>query len=310
MVDIQTVLGPVPSDQLGLTYGHEHLFVSSAGLRDYYPWLFDTEAELDHTTAELIEAREAGVGTIVDVTTPDLGRMPELMRTVSERSGVNVVIASGLWLDPPRAMVEATAEEYADIFQHELEVGVAGTDIRAGVIKVANADPPGIGPQQEAILRGAAEASTRTGVPTTTHTGPYTIGREQMRVFADAGVAPHLVAIGHSYTGDVAYLSDVLEAGHYLSIDRFSWTPDIEDDVIAAIATLCAEGRADHIMLAHDHAPEHNSYRRHGPHEGPSGFTYIVNEVRSKLSDAGVSDADVEAMLFEAPRTFLEGGRR
>ncbi len=309
MVDVQTVLGPVPSDQLGLTYGHEHLFVTSAGLREFYPWLFDTEAELDHVTAELIETREAGVNTIVDVTTPDLGRQPELMRTVSERSGVNVVIATGLWLDPPRAMREATAEEYADIFQHEIEVGVGGTDIRAGVIKVANAEPPGIGPQEEAILRGAAEASTRTGVPTTTHTGPYTIGRDQMRVFADTGVAPHLVAIGHSYTSDVEYLREVLEAGHYLSIDRFRWNPDIEDGIIAAIATLCAEGRAGRIMLSHDHAPEHNSFRRHGAHEGPSGFTYIVNQVRPKLEAAGVSTADIEAMLFEAPRTFLEGGR-
>ena len=54
MVDVQTALGPVPSDQLGLTYGHEHLFVTSAGVREFYPWLFDTAAELDHTTAELI----------------------------------------------------------------------------------------------------------------------------------------------------------------------------------------------------------------------------------------------------------------
>ena len=309
MVDVQTVLGPVPSDQLGLTYGHEHLFVTSAGVRENYPWLFDTDAELDHVTAELVEARDAGIGAIVDVTTPDLGRQPELMRTVSERSGVHVVIATGLWLDPPRAMREATADEYAGIFQHEIEVGVAGTDMRAGVIKVANADPPGIGEQEERILRGAAEAATRTGVPVTTHTGPYTIGREQMRVFADTGIDPRLVAIGHSYTGDVEYLREVLEAGHYLSIDRFRWMPNIEGDVVAAIAELCAEGRADRIMLSHDHAPEHNSYRRHGPHDPPSGFLYIVTEVRPRLEAAGVPPSDIEAMLFEAPRTFLEGGR-
>lgn len=309
MVDVQTALGPVPGDQLGLTHGHEHLFVSSAGLREFYPWLFDTEAELDHVTAELIEAREAGVRTIVDVTTPDLGRQPELIRTVSERSGVNVVVATGIWLDHPRALSTATAGEYADIFQHEIEVGVGGTDIRAGVIKVANSDPPGIGDEEERILRGAAEAATRTGVPVTTHTGPYTIGREQMRVFADAGVAPHLVAIGHSFTGDVEYLREVIEAGHYLSIDHFRWRPEIESEVIAAIATLCAEGRADHIMLAHDYAPEQNSFRRHGAHDSPSDFTYIANEVRPKLTAAGIPAADIEAMLIEAPRTFLEGGR-
>ena len=309
MADVQTALGPVPGDQLGMTYGHEHLFVTSAGVREFYPWLFDTAAELDHTTAELIEAREAGIGTIVDVTTPDLGRQPELMRTVSERSGVHVVVATGIWLDRPRALRDASAEEFAAIFQHEIEVGVGGTDIRAGVIKVANSDPPGIGDEEERILRGAAQAAIATGVPVTTHTGPYTIGRDQMRVFADTGIAPHLVAIGHSFTGDVEYLREVLETGHYLSIDHFRWRRDIEGEVIAAIATLCAEGRADHMMLGHDHAPEQNSFRRHGDHDSPSEFTYIVNEVRPKLAAAGVSASDVDAMLIEAPRTFLEGGR-
>ncbi len=38
MTDIQTVLGPVPHDQLGLTLAHEHLFVNSAGMRQHYPW--------------------------------------------------------------------------------------------------------------------------------------------------------------------------------------------------------------------------------------------------------------------------------
>ena len=79
--------------------------------------------------------------------------------------------------------------------------------------------------------------------------------------------------------------------------------------MIAAIATLCAEGRADHMMLGHDHAPEQNSYRLHGEHDSPSPFTYIANEVRPKLADAGISPSDIDAMLIEAPRTFLEGGR-
>ena len=309
MTEVQTALGPVPGEALGLTLAHEHLYVASAGMREAYPHLFDTEAETAHAAAELSEAREAGVGTIVDVTTPDLGRAPAMIREASRRSGVHVVLATGLWLDPPRMLRDASAEEFADLFAREIEEGVADTGIRAGVIKVANGDPPGIGATEERILRGAAAAAARTGVPITTHTGPYAIGREQMRIFADAGVEPRLVAIGHSFTGDLGYLREVLDAGHYLSIDEFRWRRDIEAEVLAAIAALCAEGRAARLMLSHDHAPEIHAFRPHGVHSPPSGFTYVPREVRASLERLGVAASDLNAMLVEAPRAFLEGAR-
>ncbi|MDA1061898.1 MAG: TatD family hydrolase [Chloroflexi bacterium] len=309
MTDVQTVLGPVPGEQLGVTLGHEHLFVGSAGLREAYPWLFDGASEVEHAAAELREAHAAGVRTIVDVTTPDLGRAPELMRQAAAASDVHVVAATGIWLDVPRALRETSAEEFAAIFAHEIEEGLGGTDIRAGVIKVANAEPPGMDAVQERILRGAAQAAIRTRVPVTTHTGPYGIGREQIRIFADEGVPPELVAIGHSFTGDVDYLREVLEGGYYLSVDHFRWRRDIEAEVLTALAQLCSEGHAARIMLGHDHAPEQNVYRPHGPHESPSPFGYVLREVRPKLEALGVSAADLDAMLVTAPRAFLEGGR-
>ena len=306
---MQTVLGAVPGDQLGVTLGHEHLFVESPGLRATYPWLFDSAAEIEHAVAELREAREAGVQTIVDVTTPDLGRAPEMIRETAERSGVQVVVTTGIWLDVPRPLRNATAQEFAEIFVHEIEDGLAGTDIHAGVIKVANGDPPGIDDVQERILHGAALAAARTRVPITTHTMPYAIGREQMRIFADAGVPPELVAIGHSFTGDVAYLREVLERGHYLSVDHFRRQRDIEGEVLTALAQLCSEGHASRIMLGHDHGPELYARRPHGPHDSPSPFTYVPREVRPRLEGMGVAGADLDAMLIAAPREFLEGGR-
>ena len=324
MTDVQTVLGPVPGDQLGVTLSHEHLFVSSAGLRATYPWLFDAPTEVEHAAAEMREAAEAGVRTIIDVTTPDLGRAPELIREAAARSGVHVVVATGIWLDVPRALRAMTAEAFAAIFVNEIEDGFAGTDIRAGVIKVANGDPPGIDAAQEAILRGAAQAALRTRVPVSTHTMPYGIGREQMRIFADEGLPPELVAIGHSFTGDVDYLREVVERGHYISVDHFRWRRDTEGEVLAALAQLCGEGYAARIMLGHDYTPEHYAPRLHGPgdphgphdplgphgpYESPSPFGYVPHEVHPKLEALGVAGADLDAMLIAAPRAFLEGGR-
>jgi phosphotriesterase-related protein len=308
MTAIQTVTGPVEHTALGVTLAHEHLVLASPGLPQQYPWLYDRESLVEHAAAELVEARNAGVATVVDVSPPDLGRDVRLLEAIAQASGVNVVACTGIWIDIPRWFTDASVDEIADVFAHEIEVGIADTTIRAGIIKVANNRAPGIGPVQDKVLRGAAQAAMRTGVPITTHTNPYDVGRDQMRVFEDAGLSPHLLAIGHSYTSDLAYLREVVEGGHYLSIDNFKPGKDGEDGVLEAIATLCAEGHAGHIMLSHDHVPEWD-WRPHPLHPGPSIFTYVPTDVRRKLAGLGVSERDVEAMLVDAPAAFLSGER-
>src|SRR5207253_488201 len=96
--------GPIAHEDLGLTLSHEHLFVTSAGIRQNYPWMFNPEAELAHTVAQLAEARAAGVQTLIDVTTPDLGREPAMVRAAAQASGMQIVVATGLWLDIPRLL--------------------------------------------------------------------------------------------------------------------------------------------------------------------------------------------------------------
>src|SRR6476659_9131792 len=153
MTDVQTATGAVAHDQLGITLSHEHLFIASPGMRNSYPWLTDPAAEVAHVVAELEEAKAAGVRSIIEVSTPDLGRAPALMQEAARQAGVNVIVATGIWLDIPRALQSAPVDAIAGLFVHEIEDGLAEADCRAGVIKVANGDPPGIGEPQEHVLR-------------------------------------------------------------------------------------------------------------------------------------------------------------
>lgn len=311
MTQVQTATGPIEHDQLGITLSHEHLFIHSTGMQHHYPWLYDRESAIEHVTLELRDAADAGVGTIIDVTTPDLGRDVELITEASRRSGVRVIVATGIWLEIPRMFRPRwdgtdglDADRTAEIFAREIESGAAGTAIRAGVIKVANNRPPGVGEAEETILRGAARAARRTGVPISTHTSPYDIGREQMRVFADEGVPPSLVAIGHSFTDDLDYLRAVLAAGHYLSIDHFGRDREEEPAVLDAVAALAADGHADHVMLGHDFGGEMDWYP-HGPHDAPSTWRYVAENGRAELKSRGVTSEDIDAMLIHGPAAFL-----
>lgn len=309
MTLVQTVTGPVEHSSLGITLAHEHLALASPGLAQQYPWLYDRDSMVEHVAAELAQAREAGVGTVIEVSPPDLGRDVRLYEAISRRSGVNVVACTGIWIEIPRWFTAASIEEITDVFVREIEVGIAGTSIRAGVIKVANNRVPGIGEVQEKVLRAAARAAMRTGVPMTTHTSPYEIGLEQMAIFEDERLPGRLAAIGHSFTADLAYLRRVLAAGHYVSIDHFRPGRDGEAEVLSAIATLCAEGHAGRLMLSHDHVPERD-WRPHPPHEGASLYTHVPTAVRDSLRSLGVAERNIEAMLVAAPAAFLAGGRR
>jgi len=314
MGEIQTAAGAVDHADLGVTMAHEHIVIASPGLRHSYAWMTDPATEVEHIVREFEEAKAAGVRTIIDVTTPDLGREAGLVWEASQRAGMHVIVATGIWLDIPRAFTRASVDDLAALFTREIEVGVGEAPCRAGVIKVANSDPPGVEEIQERVLRSAARAAMRTNVPITTHTGPYTIGREQVRVFADEGLPPHLAAIGHSFTDDLAYLEEVLGQGHYLSMDHFGQGREHEGRVVEVIARLCAAGHASRIMLGHDHVPEATlsnywSWGEHHERHSPTRYAYVVREAVPALKRAGASEADIERMLVEAPAAFLLGGR-
>lgn len=306
MVAVQTATGPVADGELGWTLSHEHVWIASPGMPQQYPWLYDRPAAVELAVTELGAAREAGIGTIIDLTAPDLGRDAPFLAEVSERSGVRIVVASGIWLDIPRWFHDATIDEITELFVREIEVGIADTGIRAGVMKVANGRSPGIGEQQGKILRAAARAAVRTAVPISTHTSPYDIGREQMRIFAEERVPPRLVCIGHAFTDDLDYLHEVLDAGHYLSIDHFRAGRDGEHAVVQAIAHLCAEGHAEQLMLSHDNVVSADGRLQREP---AGGYTHVPIGVRTALGELGVDDATFDTMLRTAPAAFLAGGR-
>ena len=74
MPKVETVLGPIDDSALGFTLSHEHVLVAMGADNRNYPWLFDWKKTRANTIRELSDAKAGGVDTIIDLTTPDLGR--------------------------------------------------------------------------------------------------------------------------------------------------------------------------------------------------------------------------------------------
>ena len=316
MATVNTVLGPIDSADLGFTLPHEHLIDSSAGIRISYGELELRDRALDLALADFHQAKAGGVATVVEVSPMDLGRDVVLMREVSQETGVNFICCTGCWLDIPRSFWGRDKEFIADLWVREIEEGIDGTDIRAGIIKVATSDP--ITENEELMLRASARTHLRTGVPITTHTPPQSrVGERQVRILCDEGVAPQNIYIGHiNQTLDPDYHRELARLGVWLGWDINNpygrahlppWEQRAE-----YLKSLLDEGLASNMMLSHDWnviLSRLGTPGFPGRDDNPDGYLWLTRAFIPKLQNLGVTTATVEQMMVDNPRRHFEGVR-
>ena len=316
MTSVNTVLGPIDSADLGFTLPHEHVGTNAAGLRHTYPEFIDRPGIIEQATAALKEAYGEGLRTMVDLSPFDLGRDVEAMQEVSRGSGVNIIACTGNHLAVPRPFADVSPDVIAPFYVKEIEDGIEGTGVKAGIIKVAS-DRGGVTPAQEVILRAAARTHLRTGTPISTHTwSPDRVGDQQVKVFEEEGVDLSRVYIGHSNDDtDLDYLLGLLDKGVWLGLDRFPGgrapgTPDWEGRT-ELTRKLIEAGHVSRIMLSHDYSvPKARigaAVQEERRRANPDGFNFITRKVLPRLKELGVSDGDIRQIMEDNPRRFFEG---
>jgi len=307
---VRTVLGPVDSASLGFTLMHEHIACRTPGVAENYPSVWDRPAEVEHAAAVLRKARALGVRTLVDATTFEIGRDVRFLAEVSERSGVQIIASTGVWLQPPIYIQTLDVDAIAALFVRDITEGIAGTGVRTGIIKCA-ADAEGITPVIDKSLRAAARAHRATGVPITTHTSAATqVGALQQDIFASEGVDLSRVIIGHSGdTSEIDYLLRLIDRGSFLGMDRFgmdNFLPTPER--VATVAALCEMGHAGKLVLSQDAICYAEWWPRSAMKQALPDWhhCYLASEVLPALRAAGVTDDQIDQMTAANPRAIFE----
>jgi len=320
MTLVNTVKGPVDTSSLGTTLMHEHVFVLSTEIGQNYPedW-GDEEKRVDDAIARLNELKGAGVDTIVDLTVIGLGRYIPRIQRIAQQIDLNIIVATGVYtyndvpmyfhFRGPGTVLEGP-ELMVDMFVRDIQEGIAGTGVKAAILKCAT-DEPGVTRGVERVLRAVAQAHRRTGVPISTHTHAHTRrGLEQQRIFTEEGVDLSRVVIGHSGdTTDLEYLEELMAAGSYIGMDRFGIDTILPfEDRVDTVAKLCARGRADKMVLSHDAACFNDWLPEAAiPAVLPRWhFLHIHHDVIPVLKQRGVTDEQLKAMLVDNPRKIFE----
>lgn len=317
---VPTYRGAVDGAALGVTLMHEHVFVMAPELALNHPQFadWDEDRAVDEAAQRLEALREAGVGTLVDMTVLGLGRNPPLVARVAERTALNIVGATGiyviselpLWLKlrGPGAMFDEP-EPIVDLLVRDLTEGMAGTGVRAGVIKATTEKE--VTRDAERGLRAAARAHLATGAAISTHSNARRrTGLDQQRILAEEGVDLSRALIGHAGdTDDLDYLCQLAEAGSYLGLDRFGLDYYLPlERRVATVVALCRRGLAERIVLSSD-AACHLDAARATDMAGVApahSHAHLVTDVVPLLRKAGVAEADLQVMLVDNPRRILD----
>ena len=318
---VMTVTGPVPVNQLGLTLIHEHFTFA-------YPGWFadDSLSPYDRNHAEsaclkiLEDVKKLGVRTIVDATAADVGgRDPILLKNLSLKSGVYIIASTGLF---PESVGAANyykwqsamrgrnlEEDLYELFTTELTVGIRGSGVKAGILKVATGDPI-ISDYESTVIKIAVRVAKERGVSIITHTEADAVGPAQQELFLRFGADPERIMIGHQNNSlELEYALRQLERpGFYLGFDRLNplMSPKAEDNIVA----LVARGYADRIMVSHDciffwlgrPGKLQTKYADWYP-------DFLFKRLLPKMSAAGVTDKQIQSILVDNPMRFFGASR-
>ena len=309
---VMTVTGPIPAEQLGITTIHEHLF--SDLTRDY--WAGNrilNNPEL--TYQELMLFKNAGGTTVVDQTTGGLKghdndilttKHPLAVKEMAERTGLNIVLGTGWYREPyyEKRLYRMKTNDIADELVADVEQGIEGTDVRAGLLGEIGAHFTWVSPVEERMFRAVARAHEQTGITIATHALFWPVGLDELDLLEEEGVDLKRVIVGHCQSfPDHSYHAEIARRGAFLAFDRlgspntYTHTTDL-----GLIKQMVDAGLTKHLLVGHDVC-----YRDDYVAYGGKGYSYIPSEFPNDLKRMGVSDSDIQQMTVDNPQRALSG---
>ncbi|MDF1521184.1 MAG: phosphotriesterase-related protein [Trueperaceae bacterium] len=337
---IQGVLGPIPPAELGITLTHEHLFLDARP-----SWRSPTEASrkalaLRPVTPDLLNAlrndpfmnldncslfdedvaveeasrfRDAGGRTIVDATCRGIGRDPHALQRVARRTGLNVVMGTGFYLERthPPYVAGASVSELAAIMIADLVDGDEQTGVRAGYIGEIGTGPA-FTPQERKVLAASARAQAETGVALSVHLHAWgRHGHAVLDIVAENGGDIERTILDHMNPSwwDVDYQQSLADRGAYLAYDMigldYYFGPDdlqapSDEESARGIVGLIERGHLRRLLLSHDVFLKMMLVRH-----GGNGYAYLLDHFVPRLRRHGVGDAQIDTLLVSNPAQIL-----
>ena len=294
---------------MGLTYSHEHIVIEDCYVTTEHPEFLLNDVE--KISEELVDFYAAGGRTVVDTMPANCGRNVLKSAEVSQRSGVNIIVPTGLHLEQyyPEThwRYSYTEDELTRLFIADIQDGIDQYDYigpyvkrtahKAGLIKLATGDGP-FTDHQELIFRAVVNAHLETGAPILTHTNFGKQALEQALFFEKLHAKMEHVVLSHvDRAKDVGYNRAVLEVGVRVEYDSaFRWKKHEPNYTLDLLEQLLPDF-PDQITLGMDMAK--NAYWK--SYGGSPGLNYLIETIPGFLKQKGL-ETYYRKLFFDNPK--------
>lgn len=320
---VNTVLGPVPVEELGMTLMHEHIVNIEWNIARAFPEYYNREAVVDMFCQEAEILKGYGVRTFVDATPITLGRDVSLLRQCAEKSGMNIISCTGLyWHIQPYFHYGIDPQVLAELMLREVQQGMEGTDSRPGFLKCAgNTAIAGTKIERNMIVATAMVAK-ETGLPVYTHTQPGTrMALRQKEVFDEYGIPAHKVAYGHTFSVvDEAYIRAIIAGGAWAGCDQLCYAGagvlDPLDKQLDMVEKLLREDLHKNMFLSCDWGVRSDfggtltaaraERVRKPPHATTRRWKVLFETVLPELEKRGIPREKLMEVLIDNPRRYFQ----
>jgi predicted metal-dependent phosphotriesterase family hydrolase len=299
---IRTVEKDIDYTELGVTYCHEHIIMDLSGIRKETDSVL---SDLSEMVMELRLAGDLGVKSIVEVTNIGMGRNVILLQKAARQVNMNIICSTGFYKEDyyPEWIWQKSVTELAQLMIDEIQSGIDGTTIKAGIIAEIGSSFERISAAEEKIFQAAAKAHLKTGAPISTHCDMGTMAQQQAGLLLQEGVNADKVIIGHMDLNDnVAEILKILKNDFNVAFDTIGKNQfRHNEERIQALLKLLEAGYEDHILLSQD-----ISRRSYLKKNGGQGYAYIFENFIPHLKKYGVEESALQKMMIENPARILD----
>jgi len=338
---VQTVLGPIPADALGVTLPHEHLLLDlrfthrqpryapararalePVGLPNLYEISYDWFSNLDNlhlsdqgeAIAEALAYRQAGGQGLADPTCVGLARDPLALQRIARATGLHIVMGAGYYTGPahPPDMDARSEDTLTAEIVEDVTRGVGATRVRAGLVGEIGCSWPWT-PNEQKSLRTAARAARETGAPLMIHPGrdpdAPLAHLDQVRRL---GLPLSRVILCHVERTifDRNRLKALADTGCFIEYDlfgvevsRFPWGgPDMPNDTERMRQILWLWEQGHGRQVLMSHDV---CFKIRLTRYGGTGLVHILRRIVPRLRDRGLTEADVRTLIVDNPARAL-----
>lgn len=312
MAHVNTLLGPIHPEEMGITAIHEYIMWGPSGWEYDPDFWFNFSIMFEECYHQLMDFKLLGGQTYVDCSGIGMGRdLDVYIKLADSIRQLHIVAGTGFSVGAGMAPYFRTKDMdyFVELFVHELTQGMGHSSVKAGVISVGNGSVETFTKLEEKVYRAAAQAARRTGAVVIAH-GSYS-PLKQLEILTSEKLDPSRIIISHlDGTGHIDLEQDkqIARSGAYVAyddigIEEWSRMPYAMPDErrVEMILAMLEAGFQDRIMLSAGSKCQVLGWGESHLHNVAHMLRYFL----PKLKQVGVSEEAINGMLVENPKRVL-----